>query len=172
MDYCVILNAFAPDIEDQCRKTGTFLQDLQLTEAEGKTIILDRSENTEKACREKWMELISTGSIFFIHLPAYHAETILELLTPLVLDTDLCIFPGSYAGDALCVRLAARCKGSSLPGVLQISFKDKLYVSKKIYSGNVIGHFELCRKPFCISLDTFDTVQCKWRRFYKKDNNT
>lgn len=172
MNYCVILNAFAPDIEDQCRKTGTFLQDLSFTEDTGTTIILSRSENTEKACREKWMELISTGFIFFILLPAYHTETILELLIPLVLNKDLCLFPGSFAGDELCVRLAARCKGSSLCGVLQVTSENEtalgsesipeaiadgkphtLLASKKIYSGNMIGHFELCKKPFCISLD-------------------
>lgn len=152
MDYNLIINAWAPDAEEQCRRLTRFVQDSGLTHEKGNMTILSEEES-----EESWgtlTELVPASSVSLVYGEFYRPEPVLEILEDMVGTDSICIFPGNFAGEELAVRLAARRGGSSLTDVTGIEIGDGFVIGqKKIYSGNLSGSFKMEAGPICVTVD-------------------
>lgn len=153
MKYAFIINAFAPDPTEQAQKLTQFLIGNELHTENGTGIILYDPENTDTAALENISALLPASRIFCASSEEYLPENVLPFLEETLTDTDCILFPGNYFGEELSIRLAARLCGTSLSDVQELHLEEnKAVARKKIYSGHLIGTFELHRKPYVIAI--------------------
>lgn len=182
MKYAFMINAFAPDPAEQAQKLTQFLIQNELHTENGTGIILYNPENTDTAALENISSLLPASRIFCASSQEYIPEDVLPFLKETLTDMDCILFPGNYSGEELSVRLAARLDGASLNDVQELHLEpDKAVARKRIYSGHMVGTFELHRKPFVLAISknypaspqtTFDTekeIICHELKAYEKE---
>ncbi len=69
-------------------------------------------------------------------------------------QTGLFLFAGGPAGTELATRLACRSSGEVLTDVLSAeTAPDRLSCRRSVYSGHLMGRFELSARPWCVTVD-------------------
>lgn len=154
MKYALVINAFAPDAKKQAGKLAGFLTNNKLNTENGTCVILYDPENTETSELHAISAFVPAVRIFYVSFKEYLPENILPFLKDMLSDMDCILFPGSYFGDELSIRLSVRLGGSSLNGVQSVQLEaGKALVRKRIYSGHINGTFELHQKPYILAID-------------------
>lgn len=159
MKYAIVINAFAPDPAEQAQGLAGFLINNKLNTENGTAVIHYNSENTDTAKLKTISALLPVSRIFCAASGEYLPEDFLPYLKETLSDTDCILFPGNYFGEELSARLGARLHGSSLNGVRELRLEEnKAIARKKIYSGHMIGTFELHKKPYVIAVEKNDSA--------------
>ncbi len=69
-------------------------------------------------------------------------------------QTDLFLVSAGPAGTELATRLACRSKGGVLTDVVSAeAVPDRLVCRRYVYSGHLMGRFELSARPWCVGID-------------------
>lgn len=146
----IIVNAWDPEIKDHCRRMAAFVENAQLT-SELNMMILG-----EKESEESWgtlTELVPAGSVCYIVMPYYRAETAIATIEPLIENGDISLLPDNYFGNEMAVRLAVRKGGSSVTRAVSLSAGNKVNVCKGVYSGHIQSGFDMTKVPYFITVD-------------------
>ena len=151
-----------------------FLEISGLDTSFGQTILIGETlpENAET--------LLPTEEGCFLKMPVLETESVLNALNLAVLPPcdpnpgdagsmsgghhtinmgKLILFPYGAAHAELAVRLSVRRNGTSMTDVQELSFpscvpeqQEPITVRRKIFSGHILGSFQLRRAPFFLSL--------------------
>jgi len=155
MKYTLVLNGCAKTFHTLAEEVNGFINANLPACGAGKTIIFYADE----AEKDDLIKFSPTRQLVLLKMKRYYPEAALELLCALEKEqpADLYLFPGSYSGSELSVRLASRMQGSSLVDVLGIDQADdwqpgkELIFRKAVYNNYMQAEFALRKKPFCIS---------------------
>ena len=151
MRYSIVLNGCSNNYIKQAEEINEFIKMNCLKEEQGNAIIF-YCENSNK---EQIIQNCPLEKIKLIKVNKYQPENYLKIINQIEADNniDLYIFSSDLAGNELSVRVAFRLGGSSLVAVNQISKEnEKLIFCKMVYSNQMLGKFELNKKPYCISI--------------------
>lgn len=147
-----VLNGCSTNIVMQAEELNGFISEhLSSEDTIGSTILL----YSKKEEKDTLLRLVPTESVELVRITHYQPENVLEALKTVEYRevADLYVFPSSFAGSEIAVRLAFRMKGSSLVQVKQIECSgEKLIAKKTVYASHVLGTFQLTKKPYCVSL--------------------
>ena len=162
MKYTLILNDFCDNAKEQIKILGRFLLDNQLLNQEGSAILFHQHPKEDVETLESLTKLMPVSQIRYVYLEQYIPEICLDYLMTYIdsraiknRGTDsLFLFVGDYCGNELCSRLSVRMKGCALTDITSLIHKwDSFIAKKKIYSGHVLGSFELRTAPCFVSID-------------------
>ena len=158
MKCTLIINNFYNNAKEQIAKLGQFLSDNNLSEQECSAIVFHSLPKENIQVLDTVTELIPAIQIKYVYLKQYVPEICLNYLTGYFekeSETDsLFLFTGDFFGNELCTRLSVRLKGSSLTDITSIGVHNGSFlVKKKIYSGHIMGTFELKKSPFFVTID-------------------
>ena len=162
MKYTLIINDFYNNAKEQIAKLGHFLSDNQLLNQEGSVILFHHHPKEDVRALEALTELLPVPHIRYVYLEQYIPEICLDYLMAYTdshsgenPDTDsLFLFVGDFCGNELCTRLSVRTKGCTLTDITSLSHNGSTFLArKKIYSGHILGTFELTDTPCLVSID-------------------
>jgi electron transfer flavoprotein alpha subunit len=118
----------------------------------GETLVFYQDEGD----RQRLVELAPTRAVRLIKTTARRPERMVEILTAAARGEEipLFLFAGGYSGTELATRLAYRTNGAVLTEVLSVEVgPEALLCRKNVYSGHMVGRFELSARPWCVSID-------------------
>ncbi len=150
MKYAAVLDGRSEHIRKHAQQLQSAVQLLSLYDAAATVIIYD-----DEALRASLVEHALSEDIILVKADSCLRETLLEVLQNILveLSPDLCIFPGTYAGNETAARLSVRMNGSCLTSVHGCTCTDdRLLCRKKVYSGYLTGIFELQQKPWFVTV--------------------
>lgn len=154
MKYTLIINDFNHTAGEQISKLGHFLADNCLLPEEGSVIVFHRHSEENVKALDSLTELIPVSRIRYVYMEQYIPEICLDYLTAQNDQSSLFLFCGDIFGNELCTRLSIRLKGCALTDITSLKITDTAFLAKKkIYSGHILGTFELCTVPCCLSVD-------------------
>lgn len=147
MKYHLVIDGISGSGTAGLRETNAFCRELPAEVEAGEAFRIGRKED------DLSKEEIPAGKVRCLTAEDPAPETFLEALEKWTDPEDLYIFDGGPSGNELAVRLAARCGGSSLTGVISVYVEDgQIYAKKPVYAGYMTGKFLLKKGPFCISI--------------------
>lgn len=106
--------------------------------------------------RQRLVALAPTRAVRLVKVTARGPERLAEILAAVACEDrpDLVLFAGGAAGAELAARLASRSGGAVLTGALDAEARaERLLARKRVYSGHLVGRFELAARPWCVSID-------------------
>jgi len=136
----------------QARALNGFLRNGLSGDATGETLVFYQDERD----RSRLVELAPTRAVRLIKTRARQPERMVEILAALARDEDvsLFLFAGGPGGAELATRLAHRAGGAVLTDALSVEAgPDRLLCRKNVYSGHLVGRFELLACPSCVTID-------------------
>lgn len=139
-------------VHRQSAALGAFLRGGLDTRATGETLVFYDDERG----KDRLIELAPTRDVRLLRTGSRAFERMAALLGTQAEggQTDLFLFAGGPAGTELATRLACRSGGEVLTDVLGAeAAQDRLSCRRSIYSGHLMGRFELSARPWCISVD-------------------
>lgn len=154
MKYTLIINDFYHTAKEQISKLGHFLSDNGLHHKDGSVILFHSHPKENVSVLESFTELLPVSHITYVYTEQYIPEICLDYLTTHSDKNSLFLFLGDHFGNELCPRLSVRLKGCSLTDITSLSIRDHSFLAKKkLYSGHILGTFELTGTPCLVSID-------------------
>ena len=153
MKYHVVLNACAPDFQQQAAGIAGFLRQQRLKIEEGNTYIISNGQ-WDGDDKRTLADLVPTESVIFVSVAYYDPEVLLDFFARQEDRAGLYLFGSNYSAGELAVRLAARLGGTSLTECCGLAGQDRqLMGMKRVYAGHLAGQFALEQAPYCIAID-------------------
>jgi electron transfer flavoprotein alpha subunit len=112
--------------------------------------------------RDRLARLAPTPDVRLIKAPALNPDLLVGALVEAVRDgsSELLLFAGGSGGIELATRVAGRTGGAALTGALRVELPADagdapapVICRSYVYSGHLIGRFELSARPCCVSID-------------------
>ena len=106
--------------------------------------------------RDRLVSLAPTRDVRLVRTGARRLEHMAALLSAHAEggQTDLFLFAGGPTGTELATRLACRSGGEVLTDALSAeTAPHRLSCRRSVYSGHLMGRFELSARPWCVTLD-------------------
>lgn len=162
MKYTLIINDFYNNAEEQIAKLGRFLSDNHLLNQEGSAVLFHHHPKEDVRALEALTELLPVSHIRYVYSEQYIPEICLDYLMTYTADhfsenqgrDSLFLFVGDFFGNELCTRLSVRMKGCALTDITSLTHNSCSFLAKKkIYSGHILGTFELTGTPCLVSID-------------------
>jgi electron transfer flavoprotein alpha subunit len=136
----------------QARALGAFLQAGVRGDLTGSTLVLYHDDDD----RDRLVSLAPTCDVRLVKVPSGRSEPILEVLSAAARETEaaLVLFAEGTKSTELAARLALRRDGVAFTGALDVEATAQgLICRKSVYSGHLVGRFELRRRPWCVCVD-------------------
>ncbi|MCX6371532.1 MAG: FAD-binding protein, partial [Actinobacteria bacterium] len=152
MRFVAILDGTTGGGARQARALNGFLSNGLSGAATGETLVFYRDERD----RSRLVELAPTRAVRLIKTRAWRPERMVELLAAVARDEEisLFLFAGGPGGTELAARLACRANGDVFTEALSVEAEpERLLCRKNVYSGHVVGSFELTAHPWCVTID-------------------
>lgn len=154
MRAVAVIDGTAGDAREQSRALGGFLRDgLTGGAGDAETLVVTGADTA----RDEAAALAPTADVRLVRAVAGRRDLVAGLLAEAARDGDrpeLFLFGPGPAGAELAARLATRTRGSVLAGVLDAELgPNGLTAHKAVYSGHLMGRFELTHRPWCLSVD-------------------
>ncbi len=108
------------------------------------------------ADKRRLVEIAPTRAVRLVKAAVGRPELIARHLEAVSCEEQLglFLFAGGPAGTELAARLAWRAGGSVLTGALDLEVgRERLHASRAVYSGHLVGRFELTERPWCVGID-------------------
>lgn len=154
MKYTLIISNFDRQAQEQLPGLGQFLRDQGFSPDDGSAIIFHDHPKEELSSLDALTCKVPASCIQYVYSRQYIPEICLDFLSSYEPSSDLYLFTGDTFGNELCTRLSVRLGGSSLTDAVSlISGSSSLTVKKKIYSGHVLGTFQMKKVPYFVSVD-------------------
>jgi electron transfer flavoprotein alpha subunit len=153
MRFAAILDGTTGGGAKQAQALGAFLREGLSGDATGETLVFYKDERD----RSRLVELAPTRAVRLIKTRARQPERMVEILARMARDgvARLFLFAGGSAGTELATRLAHRAGGAVLTEALSVEAgPDRLLCRKNVYSGHLVGRFELLACASCVTIDT------------------
>ena len=152
MRLAAILDGTSGTATRQAQALGGFLREVLSGDLAGETLVFYQDDRE----RARLVELAPTRAVRLIKSSARQPERMVEILAALAGSEGIAVFlfaPGP-AGTELAARLASRTSGAVLTDALSVEAgPERLLCRKNVYSGHLVGHFELSGAPSCVTLD-------------------
>ena len=106
--------------------------------------------------KDRLVELAPTRDVRLVRTRPQEFERMATLLNHQAESgqTDLFLVSAGPAGTELATRLACRSKGGVLTDVVSAeAVPDRLVCRRYVYSGHLMGRFELSARPWCVGID-------------------
>ena len=152
MRFVALLDGTTGGGARQARALNGFLRSGLSGDATGETLVFYQDERD----RSRLVELAPTRAVRLIKTRARQPERMVEILARMASDDGarLFLFAGGSAGTELATRLAHRAGGTVLTDALSVEAgPDRLLCRKNVYSGHLVGRFELLACPSCVTID-------------------
>ena len=136
----------------QAAALGAFLRAGLTGAADGDTLVFYHDERE----KDRLVARAPTRNVRLVRPGSRRFERMAALLSAQAEggQTDLFLFAGGPAGTELATRLACRSGGEVLTDVLSAeTAPDRLSCRRSVYSGHLMGRFELSARPWCVSVD-------------------
>lgn len=147
MRYHFVINGYAggclTQVKEQIGFADAYLKGIE----QGESLILGPAKSEALKIGG-----ILSGEACLLYNDTYSPEGILKAAVPIINPDDLYVFGSDHSGEELCVRTAARAKGSSAVNVHAMEAGDSVKIRKMVYSNHMEGTFRLNRAPYCISI--------------------
>lgn len=162
MKYSLILCGPPAGMKQQLAGLWTIVESMELAPEDGQTIcVVDGLYQSQPSYT------FPTPRSSVLRVPMFRAEPIMDILLPLLADSDLILFGTGQEGDELASRLAVRMNGSCCCGVCDVSrIPEKvpgidaedagsaaITARRKTYTGHMTAAVRMTRSPFLLSLD-------------------
>ena len=151
--YAAVIDGTLDSAARQASCLGAFLHEgLSDAAAIGETVVFYHEERD----RERLVDLAPTRDVRLVRVPERRPDVVIRNLATVARrgECHLFLFPAGHMGTELAARLAFRAGGTALTDVLGVeAAKNRLVGRKSIYSGHVVGRFELSTPPWCVSVD-------------------
>lgn len=152
MRFAAVLDGTSGTATRQAQALGGFLREGLSGDLAGETLVFYQHDHD----KTRLVELAPTRAVRLIKTSARRSERIAEILAALARSEKipLFFFAGGPGGTELAARLAHRTDGAVLTEVLSVGARpERLLCRKSVYSGHLVGRFELSDSPACITLD-------------------
>ena len=152
MRFAAILDGTIGTAPRQAQALGGLLREGLSGDLVGETLVFYHDDSD----KQRLVELAPTRGVRLIKTTARRPERMAEILTALARgeETPLILFAGGSAGTELATRLACRTNGTVLTDALSIEVgPERLLCRRNVYSNHMEGCFELCARPWCITID-------------------
>jgi len=152
MRFAAILDGTSAAAARQAQALGAFLHEGLSGDLAGETLVFYR-EDRERA---RLVELAPTRAVRLIRISARRPEQNAEIIAAVARDQEisLLLFAPGTAGTELAARLAGRTSGAVLTDALSVNATpERLICRKTVYSGHMVGRFELFGDPSCVTID-------------------
>lgn len=159
MRALAILDGTVGSAAKQARALASFLRDGLAGFPVGETLVFYHEEGD----RPGLVALCPTSDVRLVKTSARRPDHMAEVLAGVArrAGTSLFVFAGGAAAAEAAARLACRARGTVLTDVLSVEVgpdrdeagPDRLVCRKSIYSGHMVGRFELTGRPWCVTLD-------------------
>lgn len=154
MKYTLIINAFYENAKEQLLKLEHFLSENDFQKDDGYAIVFHKYSSENITALDTLTELIPFSHVRYVYSRQYIPEICLDYLTEHINNSFLYLFVGDIWGNEICTRLSVRLKGCCLTDVTALCRqKNSFLARKKIYSGHILGTFELTGTSYFISVD-------------------
>jgi electron transfer flavoprotein alpha subunit len=152
--FVALVDGTAADGPRQARALAAFVHGLPATAgaaaATGETVVFC----ADPAAGRELADLAPTRDVRLVAAPARRPDVMVDRLLALGGPAHLYLAGPGPAGAELVARLACRTGGSALDGVLELRLAgESAQCRRSVYSGHLVGSFELRRRPWCLSLD-------------------
>jgi len=151
MKAVLVMNACTDDYREQGRLLAAFLAQ----RAKGIDAAVAVVFHTEDANRAELLSAVPVYGAILVCLANARTETMLNQLAVLRASeaADVYLFTGNCFGSELAIRMGQRCGGTSMAAVDSVECaRERIIVTKAVYSGHMEAEFALKRAPFCLSV--------------------
>ena len=152
MRFAAVLDGTTGAAVRQAQALGGFLREGLSGDLAGETLVFYQDDRD----KTRLVELAPTRAVRLIKSTARRPERVVELLAAVARDEDvpLFLFAGGPGGTELAARLACRTNGAVFTEALSVEAgPERLVCRKNVYSGHMVGRFELSGGPSCVTID-------------------
>jgi len=152
MKCAAVINGCAEGALRKAREIYTFAQSHPDSCVDGIALVV----YSDDAIKRELIASCPFGEVITLRVDRYRPSVVLAALEQAARDmaADIWLFDSGYAGGELAARFAHRAGGTAMIGVqdVRIDDKDALVCTKPVYSGYMLGEFEVTGRPVCLSL--------------------
>jgi electron transfer flavoprotein alpha subunit len=152
MRFAAVLDGTSGTVTRQAQALGGFLREGLSGDLTGETLVFYQNDRD----KTHLVELAPTRAARLIKTSARRSERIAEILAALACSEDipLFLFADGATGTELAARLAGRTNGAVVTEALSVeASSERLLCRKNVYSGHLVGRFELSGGPSCVTID-------------------